>query len=230
MQTLVRRCTPVWGTCSRYGGYRAVPQVTMPCTAPAITDNPVGRRKFASESTKTHTKAQKKTLAALRGLLRHARMYFDNKPPSASGEHANDVSLWTDYIMQQARENQHLNDRQETRRLRRKTQDILTLYEAIVEQKKLLSQHGQIDIDSQEYREAAAQRVGVKIPDRLPLREVDHVSKYDLANKVNKMKGIAGMKAQLYGINEINVRTRQGKQSAHQDNDTHSGDTSASHT
>lgn len=87
---------------------------------------------------------------------------------------------------------------------------------------KLLSQHGQIDIDSQEYREAAAQRVGVKIPDRLPLREVDHVSKYDLANKVNKMKGIAGMKAQLYGINEINIRSRQ-----HRDrpNDSHEGDT-----
>lgn len=73
----------------------------------------------------------------------------------------------------------------------------------------LLSKHGQVDIDSPEYREAAAQRVGVKIPDRLPLRQVDHVSKYDLANKVNKMKGIAGMKAQLYGINDINVRGRQ---------------------
>lgn len=86
-------------------------------------------------SVKQHTKPQKKTLSALRGLLRHARIYFDNKPPgSTSAGEKNDVRLWTTYIMDQARKNQHLHDREETRRLRRKTQDILTLYNALVEQ------------------------------------------------------------------------------------------------
>jgi hypothetical protein len=67
----------------------------------------------------------------------------------------------------------------------------------------LVAQLGQVDIDSPEYRAAAARRVGLAIPDRLPLKESDPVSRYDVAAKLSQLKGVAGMRAQLYGIDAV---------------------------
>jgi hypothetical protein len=42
----------------------------------------------------------------------------------------------------------------------------------------LFYRYGGLALDSKEYRKAAATRVGVTIPDRIPLREFDHTAKY----------------------------------------------------
>lgn len=67
----------------------------------------------------------------------------------------------------------------------------------------LVVQYGQVDIDANQYREAAAKRVGLTIPDRVPLEAQDYASKYDLASKLSQLKGVAGLKAQLYGIESV---------------------------
>ena len=67
----------------------------------------------------------------------------------------------------------------------------------------LVVQYGQVDIDATQYREAAAKRVGLTIPDRVPLEAQDYASKYDLASKLSQLKGVAGLKAQLYGIDSV---------------------------
>ena len=41
------------------------------------------------------------------------------------------------------------------------------------------------------------------IPDRVPLESQDYASKYDLASKLSQLKGVAGLKAQLYGLESV---------------------------
>lgn len=60
-----------------------------------------------------------------------------------------------------------------------------------------------MDIDSKAYREAAAARVGLTIPDKVPLQAQDYAAKYELATKMTKLKGVAGLKAQLYGLESV---------------------------
>lgn len=64
-------------------------------------------------------------------------------------------------------------------------------------------QFGQMDIDSKVYRKAAAARVGLAIPEQAPLQSQDYAAKYDLASKLSKLKGVQGLKAQLYGLDAV---------------------------
>ena len=68
---------------------------------------------------------------------------------------------------------------------------------------ELLVQFGQVNIDSKAYREAAAARVGLSIPSQVPLQSQDYAAKYDLASKLTKLKGVQGLKAQLYGLDAV---------------------------
>jgi hypothetical protein len=71
---------------------------------------------------------------------------------------------------------------------------------------RLVGRYGQVDIDAEDYRNAAAQRVGLAMPDRVPLQDPkDYAGKYDIAARLSQLKGVAGMKAQLYGAAAFNL-------------------------
>ena len=63
---------------------------------------------------------------------------------------------------------------------------------------RLLERYAGVDIDSKEYRKAAAQRVGLSMPDKVPLRAVDASTKYDVGRRLMAKGGIRSLKAQLY--------------------------------
>ncbi len=72
----------------------------------------------------------------------------------------------------------------------------------------LLESFGRKDIDSKDYRKAAAQRVGVKLPENLPLQFADPSEKYrkDLAARISRLHGVTAMKAELYGVEALDQR------------------------
>jgi hypothetical protein len=144
----------------------------------------------------SHTRPQKKVLATLRGLLRHVHAHFDNQTGTVLRK---DVSPWTKEIMARYRAAQNVKNREEVRNLRAFASDLLAELQAVHEQKVMLYQgsfelagaqlpclgawqelffrYGGISAESGEYRHAAANRVGVTIPEKIPLREFDK-SKY----------------------------------------------------
>lgn len=117
------------------------------------------------------TKAQKKTLSDLRALLRHVYKEVDS---STGNPLKRNVQPWVSYIMGEYRANQELKDKRRIKSLRQVTQDYLKCALAVKEQKSLYYKYGGADADSREYREAAARRVGVELPQRpLPIKESD---------------------------------------------------------
>lgn len=117
----------------------------------------------------------------MRGLLRHVRLHVDNK---AGFPLRTDTSLWRQFIVQQYRDHQHDKDRAAVRRLRQAAAEALDGFEAVVAQQELFFRYGGVDQDSTEYRTAAAHRVGLAIPEQVPIREFDK-SKYNIAAAVN---------------------------------------------
>lgn len=63
---------------------------------------------------------------------------------------------------------------------------------------RLLEAYAGVEVDSSEYRKAAARRVGLTIPERVPLSVSDVASKYDLSARLGVAGGVKGLKAQLY--------------------------------
>ena len=175
-------------------------------------------------------RVRSKTLSVARGIVRHLRSQLDNStgyPP------VQNTTLWTDHVMEMYRANVNASS-SDARTARIQATEFLDYLTAIKEQRvssfsiwhpfpastvsyvsfvylqSLVVQYGQVDIDASQYREAAAKRVGLTIPDRVPLEAQDYASKYDLASKLSQLKGVAGLKAQLYGIESV-MPKRAGK-------------------
>jgi hypothetical protein len=86
-------------------------------------------------------------------------------------------------------------------RLRRElAADMIEYLDAAQEQQRLVEAYSGLDIDSPHYRKAAALRVGLRIPEAAPLEGVADVrAKYDVSGKLGTARGIAGLRAQLFG-------------------------------
>lgn len=84
------------------------------------------------------TKAQKQTLATMRGILRHIRKTMNIQTPVNSAGRASfqyDVSLLTSYIKDEFRNNQSVKNRSEAKKLREKATNVLTYLQAVEHQK-----------------------------------------------------------------------------------------------
>lgn len=166
-------------------------------------------------------RVRSKTLSVARSIVRHLRKEIDN---STGFPAVQDASLWTNHVMGMYRANAAASS-SDARNARIQATEFLDYLSAIKEQRvrmryipshgaipartfmfpsqSLVVQYGQVDIDATQYREAAAKRVGLTIPERVPLEAQDYASKYDLASKLSQLKGVAGLKAQLYGIESV---------------------------
>lgn len=77
------------------------------------------------------TKVQQRTLSHLRQLLRHARLNFEVASASSSGEPVQDVSLFTNFIMEQYRNNRSIADRSQLKNLRNHAADVVSYLQAV---------------------------------------------------------------------------------------------------
>ena len=142
-----------------------------------------------------------KTRGTLRDLLRLSRQEFlSTEQPGSMPSQRNP---WVRHILARYRASADLKDKGQARIERQRARELLGLFSFLTEQRGLIARYGQIDIDSKNYREAAAARVGLALPEQEPIPEKDLVQQYDLAAKLHKLKGIAGMKAQLYGVADV---------------------------
>ncbi|KAA0156017.1 hypothetical protein FNF29_01435 [Cafeteria roenbergensis] len=76
--------------------------------------------------------------------------------------------------------------------------DVLACFTAVQEQSKLLERYHGGDVDSKDYRARAAARVGLAVPEGVPLGARDLGSKYDISGATIKAEGVEGMKQELY--------------------------------
>jgi hypothetical protein len=131
-------------------------------------------------------KAASRALAVMRRLCRHAyRIQADEG-----------ASQWTRFLLDAARTK---GTRAELRQAAAAAADIAACFDAVHEQSRLLETYQGANVDDRKYREKAAARVGLKLPDSVPLAARDVSSKYDLSSRLVRAGGIEGLKQQLYG-------------------------------
>jgi hypothetical protein len=143
-----------------------------------------------SDATVTRTKRvtnAERDVRTARAILRHVRRIDTQQG-------------WREWSAAVTTEFRASKSAREARLRREMAADVLEYLDAVGEQQRLVEAYSGLDIDSPHYRKAAALRVGLRIPEAAPLESAEDVrTKYDLSGKLGTARGVAGLRAQLFG-------------------------------
>lgn len=144
----------------------------------------------SASASATRVRSKERVLLLARRLMRHAMRVDTSSGPG----------LWLSFIKDEFRAASSApTKRERVRDQRAAAADIAACFDAVEEQRKLLSTYSGGDADNTEYRRRAAKRVGLTVPDSVPLAARDLGAKYDVAGRTSVAQGVANLKQQLYG-------------------------------